>query len=429
MELLSRHKLILATIAIQLVALPLILFAVKQQQETRTQATAATTLSLTPASYTTDLGQSFTMDVDINPANNLVSIVKLDVRYDSTKVKLDEVNPVTVTQSFPQIVEGPIVTNGRVQMSVSIGSDQSKVVQTAAKVVTLNFKSLASTNSTSISFGNVNEVYSIAPQDRSDENVLSSTSPANVKINAAPTVPPTNPPTSIPTIPPTVPPTAIPTVPPTAIPTARPTVPPTNPPTRIPTQGPTNIPTQPPTLGKTVIEIKNLKLHGLGTGGDTPNPNGGGNTNPVRKQRVIEVELYNANGALATVSQGFINFNTTSGDFSGLIEIPHSVPAESYLVKLKTPQYLRRQLPGFIELVHGQKHTPALNALISGDINDDNKLNIQDYDILIGCYSDLLAAKNCPAGMKEKADLTDDGKVNHDDYNLFLRELSVQQGE
>jgi len=67
-------------------------------------------------------------------------------------------------------------------------------------------------------------------------------------------------------------------------------------------------------------------------------------------------------------------------------------------------------------------------ALVSGDVNNDNQLTNADYDIIMGCYSDLQPAKNCDATRKAAADLSDDGKVNHDDYNLFMREISVQNG-
>ena len=71
---------------------------------------------------------------------------------------------------------------------------------------------------------------------------------------------------------------------------------------------------------------------------------------------------------------------------------------------------------------------PAVH-LVTGDIKIDNALNILDYNILIGCYSDFAPAVSCTADLKEEADLTDDGQVNQFDYNLFLRDLSVQNGD
>jgi hypothetical protein len=56
-------------------------------------------------------------------------------------------------------------------------------------------------------------------------------------------------------------------------------------------------------------------------------------------------------------------------------------------------------------------------------------INILDYNILMGCYSDLSPAINCPAGEEKRADITDDGAVNQFDYNLFLRELINRGGQ
>jgi hypothetical protein len=56
-----------------------------------------------------------------------------------------------------------------------------------------------------------------------------------------------------------------------------------------------------------------------------------------------------------------------------------------------------------------------------GDINNDNRLDILDYNLLLDCYSDLLEAKNCNEEEKQSADLNDDGFVNQVDYNIMVR--------
>lgn len=423
MENLLKHKLILATIAIQLVALPLILFVVKQQQKTTTKATAGTTLSFSPTTTTTsplavNVGQDFSVDVVVNPTTNLISLAKIDIKYDFSRMTLSATNPIVInSQAFPTIVEGPIYSQGSIKIVVSIGSDQTKVIQTQTKILTLNFKATAAVNPTSIDFQtNGNALYSIAPQDSSNENVLATTIPANVKVNdsSAPTDTPV--PTNTPT--PTLSPTPIPLpITPTSTPT----------PTPLPTGGPTAQPSAAP--GKTVFDFKGLKLHGIGRGGDSPNPTSGGTKNPIHPQRTLIVEIYNTAGVLVTNFQGVIDFNSVSGDFSGNIQAPDSLVSGSYLIKIKTAQYLRRQIPGFMNMIKGQVNMPVATILIAGDVNGDNALSLLDYDIIMGCYSDLLPAKSCDTTKKLASDLSDDGQVDQDDYNLFLRELSVQQGE
>ncbi|OGH48228.1 MAG: hypothetical protein A3A51_04385 [Candidatus Levybacteria bacterium RIFCSPLOWO2_01_FULL_39_10] len=521
MELIKKHKLIFGIIAVQLIVLPLLLLLVRQQQETRTGAVAATTLSFLPNSGATspinaNINQEFTVDLMLNPGTNLVSLAKLDITYDPTVIALSSSTPVVVNSTaFPVIVEGPIYTNGRVQIVVSVGSDQTKVIQTTTKVLTIKFRG-TSASQTQIGFGTNNAIYSIAPQDSSTENVLSTTMQAYVKINAAPTNTPTPTPTVTPT--PTNTPTPTPTPIPTSTPTPTPIVDPkiSASPTTVAGGGTVNVSvrngpgnledwvglyrvgdagfdwieyqylggsdvpppqalrnadlvfTMPQTAGqyefrlfendtfnvlatsqvvtvtapatptltptatpvpKTVINFDGLKLHGIGSGGDNPNPSSLGNLNPLHPTRALTVEIYNTSGTLIVSLPSSINYNgATTGDFSGSVELPSAFSSGTYIVKVKSPQYLKKQIPGFVDITSGQSHSAAQVALVSGDVNNDNQLTNADYDIIMGCYSDLQPAKNCDATRKAAADLSDDGKVNHDDYNLFMREISVQNG-
>ncbi|MBI4039326.1 hypothetical protein HY388_00680, partial [Candidatus Daviesbacteria bacterium] len=342
--------------------------------------------------------------------------------YDPTKITLSATNPVVVnTGVFPQIVEGPVLSSGKIQVVLSVGPDQTKVVQTDSKALTLNLKAQAAIDPTLVSYGPNNSIYSIAPQDSSNENVLSTTIPATIKINAAPTATPTTVPTNTPT--PTNPPTTL-----TPTPTPTPTLTPTPSPTPTPTPIPTITPI--PTGSSTILYFSGLKLHGLGKGGDSPNPTSDGTLNPLRPNRTLTVEIYNSSGTLInTLTGGLVYDGPQAGTFDSLITVPNSVVGGNYSIKIKTPFYLRRRLSGFISLVSGQTNQMTPTSLIAGDVNGDNALNVDDYNLIMECYSDLAPAKNCDANKKLATDLSDDGKVNYDDYNLFLRELSVQQGE
>lgn len=430
MERILQHKLILVTIAIQLVALPIVLFAVKERQETRTQASASTTLSFMPTStsttpHTVNLGQSFPVDVVVIPSNNLITLAKLEINYDSSKLSLSEANPITInTTAFPQVVEGPVYSPGKIQIVVSTGFDYTRVIQSETKVLTINFKANSTVNQSQVSFGTNSGLYSLGSGDSSNTSVLSATTPIFIKINAAPTPTFTPVPTNTPT--PSPKPTSTPTPTPTLTPT--PTIKPTNTPT------PTNAPTAIPTLGKTSILFNGLKLHGLGKGGDSPNPDSSGTLNPIRTTRELTVELYDLNGNIVNTSVGNIKYTTpTEGVFNGSVELPNTIVSGDYQIKIKTPYYLRKNLQGLVSIVKGQSNiaqSASTTVLKVGDINLDGKLSVLDYDVIIECYSDLQPAKaTCDAAKKLAADISDDGKVNQDDYNLFLRELSVQQGE
>jgi hypothetical protein len=100
-----------------------------------------------------------------------------------------------------------------------------------------------------------------------------------------------------------------------------------------------------------------------------------------------------------------------------------------YIIKVKSDQHLRRAISGFVTLTAGTTQQLPSVTLITGDINNDNSLNVLDYNVIIGCYSDISPATSCTASQKLAADINDDGSVNQFDYNLFLRELSVQTGD
>lgn len=171
----------------------------------------------------------------------------------------------------------------------------------------------------------------------------------------------------------------------------------------------------------------NLSLHGVGSGGDSSNPKGG-NANPLHPQRTATVEVYDSQNQLTASKQTTVSLASPSGKFIGTVEIPN-IKTGLFTVKVKLDQYLRTLIPGIQSLTAGQVNQLSPISLVVGDINGDNMLNILDYNILMGCYSDILPAANCSEANKLLADLDDDGKVNQYDYNLFLRELQNQSGQ
>jgi len=178
------------------------------------------------------------------------------------------------------------------------------------------------------------------------------------------------------------------------------------------------------------FEFQSIKLHGIGKGGDNVNASASGNLNPLRSTRYISIHLEDGIGNSFSAGVGEINYSSGSGVFSGSILLDESIPNGDYLVKIKLPQYLRRQVGGIIKVIKGEVSKISEVSLVAGDINDNNSVDISDYNLLIDCYSDLLPAKNCSDENKKTAsDLSDDGLVNADDYNLFIRELSALNGD
>jgi hypothetical protein len=270
----------------------------------------------------------------------------------------------------------------------------------------------------------------------------------NFGVNLTPTPTPTKPaptptftptPTLTPTPSPTMTPIPTPTpLPPTATPTPRPTATPTPRPTATPVPpSPTSTPT-PNDLKVTIA----LLLHGIGASGDSANPNPVpcqtvprnpatclSNQNPLRGTRSVNLQILDQSGTEVMMKSGSVTYNTANGDFEGSVDLG-DIPAGSYNMKVWSTNYLHQSLPGIkvITANQTQLQLPA-TTLVTGDTNNDNTLNILDYNLIADCYSDFLPAVACDPAKKVLADLTDDGSVNQSDLNLFLRDFSVQHGD
>jgi len=209
-------------------------------------------------------------------------------------------------------------------------------------------------------------------------------------------------------------------------------------PTGVPTA--TTVPTSPPNAtpvptiprGNTVFAL-NIGLDGIGSVGDNSNPtnSSGSNKNPLRQSRNITIQVFNSNETEIANKSGTLTYQAAGGRFTGNVDMG-TLASGNYIVKIKSPAYLRRRIPGIQNVVSGQSYElPAAN-LVAGDINGDNAINILDYNILISCSifsKDGQTVCNQNPNYKTLADLDDNGAVNQFDYNLFVRELSVQNGD
>jgi hypothetical protein len=186
-------------------------------------------------------------------------------------------------------------------------------------------------------------------------------------------------------------------------------------------------------------------LHGVGNAGDNPNPKGSSlsNKNPLHPQRNLSVVLIDTNNQPVKTLTASLAYIADKGSFQSIIDLGSGFPKGSYNIKIKSDRYLRKQIPGIINIEAMKDNKVPQTALIAGDIKDDNTLNILDYNILRDCgYGAInpipLADPNAPynsndckahGNFRPNSDLEDNGIINSADYNLFLRELSVQNGD
>jgi hypothetical protein len=192
--------------------------------------------------------------------------------------------------------------------------------------------------------------------------------------------------------------------------------------------------------GNTYLSLV-IGLDGLGTTGDNQNPSDinctpaqiaqgcGSNKNPNNTTREVTVEFLNADAMPVGTYSGQINYTTgatNSGKFTGAIDVASSNIAEgNYIVKIKSPGYLKRQLPSLQTIKTGQVNALTETRLVTGNVNQDSSLDIMDYNILMSCsiYSqDNKTSCNLNSNYAYRSDLEDNGTIDQLDYTLLMRE-------
>lgn len=217
-----------------LISIPVLVYFIGFNQENRSRAEKSTTLSFVPESTTDSpinkaVNEEISLDIMVNPGTNLVSFIKLDIQYDDTKLATAEADTFKAYEAaFPVTLEGPVYSPGKIAVTLSVGSDPTKAIQTLTKAATIKLKAIDNTGTTptSVTYGNATEILSLGSNDEATENVLQNVLPAYIIIGTSSITPtdsltPTATPTA--TIQPTI--TTVPTAVPTTVPTTGPTSP------------------------------------------------------------------------------------------------------------------------------------------------------------------------------------------------------------
>jgi len=152
-----------------------------------------------------------------------------------------------------------------------------------------------------------------------------------------------------------------------------------------------------------------------------------GNGNPRTPQRPIQIELFDSNNEPLPIKTGTVTFNNTTNRFGFESETVNmgTLPEGNYTIKVKTPKYLKKRVPGIQTIVNGRTAPYIIPSvtLVVGDANNDNKLDIIDYNLILSCFGD----RSC--NNKDSVDFNDDGQVDGVDYNLFVRSVGTRQGD
>lgn len=343
------------------------------------------TLSFTPASNSYAIGDTIAVYAMLD-ANQTVNAVGFDINYPANLLTV-----VAVSKDAFDIEASKVISNGKISLaygSVTPLSGHLIVAKITFQPITAGNMSLTYSNAQAIS--NVN-----------NQNILTGTSGGNYTITGS-TVTPTVTPSPTPTRTPTPTPTRTPTpIPPTNTP-----VPPTN----------TPIPTVPPTQAELNVS---LILRGIGI-------KTGDNTSPVNKNRSVSLEIFNAQNQSVAKLPGTLKYIDAAGNYQGSFTITPQLSSGNYLASVKFPNTLSKRLPGILTFVAGQTtNTPAVQ-MVSGDLSNDNQLELQDWTNMVACTRE---ETGCTDTIKVAADLNDDGQISPADAAIMHREFSIRAGE
>lgn len=425
-----KSKITLGILAVFSLSVGLSLFISQKQQDLRTRAAPASRLYFSPQAtllkpIEKKVGEDISLDVMIDPGNNNISLLRLLMEYNTTAFEATGKNTFVLnTEAFPAIMEGPIIDidNGVIFVTLSVGSDRAKAIRKITKIGRINLKAKQSVNllTSTVIFDNRSAALSVGANDHAYENVIGSTEPAYIAVlDGQPTEPPSdgNPGGGPGIITPTL--ATTPTITPTPSP-----IPPTYAP--LPTG-----PTPTPRPNDTILLFEAF-LHGIGSAGDNlaPDKNSLSNKKPKNLTRNIRIDILTSTNQPVITKNGLAIYDSESGSFKGTINLGDNFTTGNYIVKIKAEGYLRQQLPKVQIIKASSQNQLVMSSLTTGDVNDDNTLNILDFNLLTTCFSPTKNTSGiCDPTTNKTKDLTDDLNIDHLDYNLFLREISSLIGK
>jgi uncharacterized protein YkwD len=175
-----------------------------------------------------------------------------------------------------------------------------------------------------------------------------------------------------------------------------------------------------PQVSTTVAPVTNdmlisvsVKLNGIGSDG---------NPHPMHLTRKVTAYVYGAGTSPVTTGTGYLTYDG-SNYFTGVIHLG-KLAQGAYFIKLTSDNTLQiLAKPEFQNLEIGQVNQIPPVTLLQGDMNGDNVINIEDYNLVLPCFQD----KNCSTA--STIDFNDDGKTDVTDYNIFLQSFLTQYGD
>lgn len=145
----------------------------------------------------------------------------------------------------------------------------------------------------------------------------------------------------------------------------------------------------------------------------------GENSNPAPSTRSVDIQVYDSSGKQVQTATGQVAYNNASSSFKGTTTIT-AIPSGNYSIKIRVDNSLWRAVKG-LSLTAGETTTLSRTTLIPGDLDQDNRISLLDYNILMSCYG----SKTCTK--KQQADLNMDGRVNEIDLNILYSQFAAER--
>src|SRR3972149_6356166 len=182
-----------------------------------------------------------------------------------------------------------------------------------------------------------------------------------------------------------------------------------------------------PTATPSATTLLNLSLSLTGIGATT---SAGINNNPARAQRDIQASLTDSQNANVASFDADVNFAALEGIYKGTLNLGVNFASGPYLVKTRMNNTLFKLVPGIQNITSGTTPQAPVAALVSGDVNQDNEINLTDYTLMISCLQNPSCNTEFNPGdftssiadfsMDRKLfDFNDDDKIDEIDLNIL----------
>ncbi|HVA96898.1 MAG TPA: CAP domain-containing protein [Candidatus Acidoferrales bacterium] len=171
-----------------------------------------------------------------------------------------------------------------------------------------------------------------------------------------------------------------------------------------------------PTIGPIAPDMLiavSVKINGIGLDG---------NPHPLHLTRKVTAYVYGTAETPVTSGTAYLSYDGSSY-FTGTIHLG-KLSQGPYFIKLvsdTTLQVLAK--PEFQMLLINHVNKIPSVTLYQGDMNGDNVLDINDYNLVLPCFQN----KQCDSAFT--IDYNDDGKTNVADYNLLLQSFEILHGD